>query len=35
FNRMKHFRRLSTRYDRRTIHFKGVIHLVAAMLWLR
>lgn len=35
FNRLKHFRRFATRYDRRTIHFKGFIHLAAAMIWLR
>lgn len=35
FNRLKHFRRFATRYDRRTIHFKGLIHLAAIMLWLR
>ncbi|WP_458387133.1 IS5 family transposase [Rhizobium pisi] len=35
FNRMKHFRRFATRYDRRTIHFQGFVHLAAAMIWLR
>lgn len=35
FGRLKHFRRLATRYDRRTIHFSGFIHLAAAMIWLR
>ena len=35
FNRLKHFRRFATRYDRRTIHFKGFIYLAAAMLWMR
>lgn len=35
FNRMKHFRRFATRYDRRTIHFEGFVFLVAAMIWLR
>lgn len=34
FNRLKHFRRFATRYDRRTVHFKGFIHLAAAMIWL-
>jgi transposase len=34
FNRMKHFRRLATRYDRRTIHFEGLVYLVATMIWL-
>jgi transposase len=35
FNRMKHFRRFATRYDRRTTHFEGFVYLVAAMIWLR
>lgn len=32
FNRIKHFRRFATRYDRRTIHFQGFIHLAATMI---
>jgi transposase len=35
FNRLKHFRRFATRYDRRTIHFKGFVLIAAAMIWLR
>ena len=35
FNRLKHFRRFATRYDRRTIHFSGFVHLAAAMIWMR
>lgn len=35
FNRLKHFRRFATRYERRTIHFTGFAHLAAAMIWLR
>jgi transposase len=35
FNRMKHFRRFATRYDRRTIHFQGFVYLVTIMIWLR
>jgi transposase len=35
FSRLKHFRRFATRYDRRTIHFAGFVHLAAAMIWLR
>jgi transposase len=34
FNRLKNFRRFATRYDRRTIHFTGFVHLAAAMIWL-
>lgn len=35
FNKMKHFRRLATRYDRRSLHFEGFVYLVAAMIWMR
>lgn len=35
FNRLKHFRRFATRYDRRTIHFAGFVQLAATMIWLR
>ena len=35
FNKLKHFRRFATRYDRRTVHFLAFIQLAAAMLWLR
>lgn len=34
FNRLKHFRRFATRYDRRTIHFSGFAFIAAAMIWL-
>ena len=35
FNKLKHFRRFATRYDRKAIHFMAFIHLAAIMLWLR
>lgn len=35
FNQMKHFRRFATRYDRRTIHFKGFVFIIATMTWLQ
>jgi transposase len=35
FNKMKHFRRFATRYDRRAVHFLAFIHIVAAMIWMR
>lgn len=35
FNRLKHYRRFATRYDRRTTHFIGFVHLAAARIWLR
>jgi transposase len=34
FNRLKHFRRFATRYDRRTIHFAGFVTLAACLIWL-
>ncbi|MEF2071216.1 IS5 family transposase [Consotaella aegiceratis] len=34
FNRLKHFRRFATRYERRTIHFVGFAALAAIMLWM-
>ena len=34
FNSLKHFRRFATRYERRTIHFQGFLHLAAATIWL-
>lgn len=35
FNRLKRFGRFATRYDRRTIHFTGFVHLATAMIWRR
>jgi transposase len=35
FNRLKHFRRFATRYDRRAIHFLAFVNIAAAMIWLR
>jgi transposase len=35
FNKLKHFRRFATRYDRQTTYFLAFIHLAAAILWLR
>ena len=35
FNKLKHFRRFATRYDRRAHHFLSFIHLAAAMIWMR
>lgn len=35
FNKLKHFRRFATRYDRRALHFLSFIHLASAMLWMR
>ena len=35
FCQLKHFRRLATRYDRRSDNFTGFIHLAAAMIWMQ
>jgi transposase len=35
FNKLKHFRRFATRFDRRAVHFLAFIHLAAAMIWMR
>jgi transposase len=34
FNKLKHCRRLATRYDRRARYFLSFLHLAAAILWL-
>jgi transposase len=35
FNKLKHFRRFATRYDRTARHYLAFIHLAAIMIWLR
>jgi len=35
FNKLKHFRRFATRFDRRAVHFLAFISLAAAMIWMR
>ncbi|WP_425287269.1 IS5 family transposase [Pelagibacterium luteolum] len=35
FNRLKHFRRFATRYDRRAEYFLAFVHIAAICLWLR
>ena len=35
FNKLKHFRRIATRYDRRADYFLAALHLAAAMIWMR
>lgn len=34
-NKLKHFRRIATRYDRRALHFLAMLHLASAMIWMR
>jgi len=35
FNKLKHFRHIATRYDRRASHFLACLHLASAMIWMR
>ena len=35
FSRIKHFRRIATRYDKRAATFMGFVSLAAIMLWLK
>jgi transposase len=35
FNKLKHFRRFATRFDRRAAHFLAFIHIASAMIWMR
>ena len=35
FNKLKHFRRFATRYDRRAIYFLSFAQIACAMLWMR
>ena len=35
FNKLKHFRRFATRYDRLAAHYLAFIHVAASMLWMR
>lgn len=35
FNKLKDFRRIATRYDRRATYFRAFIHIVCCMLWMR
>ena len=35
FNKLKHFRRIATRYDRRAAYFLAFVLCACVMLWLR
>lgn len=35
FNKLKHFRRVATRYDKLLVNFLGFVKLAAIALWLR
>lgn len=33
FNKLKHWRRIATRYDRRSLYFLAALHLASAVTW--
>ena len=33
FNQLKHWRRIATRYDRKSIYFLSALYLVASIIW--
>ena len=35
FNKLKHFRRIATRYDRRASYFLAFILIACSMIWMR
>lgn len=35
FNKLKHFRRIATRFDRRDLYYRAFLYLACALLWLR
>ncbi|HQF92456.1 MAG TPA: IS5/IS1182 family transposase, partial [Synergistaceae bacterium] len=35
FNRLKHFRRVATRFEKLADSFLAMVHMVCWMLWLR
>ncbi|MBI3557841.1 MAG: transposase, partial [Deltaproteobacteria bacterium] len=34
-NKLKHFRRIATRFEKNAINFQAMIYLAACHLWLR
>lgn len=35
FNKLKHFRRFATRFDRLARHYLAFVHIAASLLWIR
>ena len=33
FNKLKHWRRIATRYDRRSLYFLSALYLVSSLIW--
>ncbi|MEW6636825.1 MAG: IS5/IS1182 family transposase, partial [Actinomycetota bacterium] len=34
FNKLKSFRRIATRYDRKALYFRSFLYLAASLLWM-
>ncbi|MBY8918134.1 transposase [Nitratireductor sp. L1-7-SE] len=34
FNKLKHFRRIATRFDRQAVYFLGFLQIAAALIWM-
>lgn len=34
FNKLKRFRRIATRYDRKAVYFKSFLYLAASLMWV-
>lgn len=34
FNKLKRFRRIATRYDRKAIYYKSFVYLAASLMWV-
>jgi transposase len=35
FNKLKHYRHIATRYDRRALYFLACLHLASAIIWMQ
>ena len=35
FNKLKHFRHIATRFDRRDVHFLAFLYLASFLIWTR
>lgn len=34
FNKLKRFRRIATRYDRKAVYYKSFVYLAASLMWI-
>jgi transposase len=35
FNKLKHYRHIATRYDRRALYSRACLYLASALFWMR